>query len=193
MEPLYLPDHQPTALLVVYMQNYFFKDPQRAALLQPVLPRINALTAAFDQAGLPVIQVLSAYRPDRSDWDLRMLQENHPTLLRGSEEAGLLDELQVRRRHHQVIKTRYSAFFKTRLASWLRKRGIRRVAVCGAYTHYCVNATIFDAYAHNFVPCLVLDAVISPLPDEAALMVERMRRNGYHLFTSGELIRSLAP
>lgn len=191
MEPLPFQYNQPTALLVVDMQNYFFKDPQRAALLEPVLPRINQLITTFDLAGLPVIQVLSAYHPDRSDWDLRMLREGQPSLLRGSQEAALLDRLHVQRRHHRVIKTRYSAFFKTRLAAWLRSRGVVRVAVCGAYTHYCVNATVFDAYAHNFVPCLVLDAVISHLTEESAVIVERMRRNGYHLLTSSELIHQI--
>jgi len=69
---------------------------------------------------------------------------------------------------------------------------VARVAVCGAYTHYCVNATVFDAYAHDFVPCLVLDAVISHLPEESAVMIERMRRNGYHLLTSAELASQLS-
>ncbi len=61
----------------------------------------------------------------------------------------------------------------------------------GAYTHYCVNATVFDAYAHDFVPGLVSDAVLSHLPEEAEVMVARMRRNGYHVLTSAEVLARL--
>jgi len=103
MEPLPLKVNSRTAMLVVDMQNYFFKDPQRAALLGPALPRINQLISAFDLAGLPVVHVLSAYHEDRSDWDLRMQQEGQPSLLRGSQEAALLAGLCASPRHHRVV------------------------------------------------------------------------------------------
>jgi nicotinamidase-related amidase len=50
--------------------------------------------------------------------------------------------------------------------------------VSGGYTHNCVNATVFDAYAYDIVPGIITDAVISHLPDETALLIDRMRRNG---------------
>jgi hypothetical protein len=50
---------------------------------------------------------------------------------------------------------------------------------------------VFDAYAHDFVPGLISDAVLSHLPDKTALMVERMRRNGYHVLNTIEFLAEL--
>jgi nicotinamidase/pyrazinamidase len=44
----------------------------------------------------------------------------------------------------------YSAFNGTDLAAQLRERGVRRVAVCGLATDYCVLNTALDAIAAGF-------------------------------------------
>ena len=65
---------------------------------------------------------------------------------------------------------------------------MERVVVAGAYTHYCVNATVFDAWCHDFVPGIVTDGVLSHLEEESEVMIERMRRNGYHVGTVEEYL-----
>jgi NAD+ synthase len=183
--------HCRSALLIVDMQVHFFRQPERRQNLEAVVENINRLSAYFDLCNLPVVHVLSCYQPDGSDWELKMKAAGRPELIRGSEEAAILTGIQVSDRHQTVNKTRYSAFFKTDLAEKLHNAGVERVVVVGAYTHYCVNATVFDAYCHDFVPGLVTDAVLSHLAEESALMIGRMRRNGYHLFTTSELIMEL--
>lgn len=176
------------ALIIIDMQNFFFQKPGRSVGLEQVIENINSLTAAFDAQGCPVVHAVSAYRPDGADWDLKMRVAGTPELIAGSLEAQILPAIQVRPGHLQVVKTRYSAFFKTGLAERLRGLKVGQVFVTGAYTHYCVNATVFDAYAHDFVPGLVSDAVLSHLPEEAEVMVARMRRNGYHVLTCAEVL-----
>ena len=186
-----LPETIP-ALIIVDMQNFFFQKPGRSDGLEQVVENINHLTASFDIHGCPVVHVLSAYRPDGADWDLKMRAAGTPELIAGSLEAQIIDAIQVRPGHLQVVKTRYSAFFKTDLAEQLQGLRVGQVFVTGAYTHYCVNATVFDAYAHDFVPGLVSDAVLSHLPAEAEVMVARMRRNGYHVLSTAEVLAGLA-
>jgi len=99
-----------------------------------------------------------------------------------------LPQIKVLPDHLVVKKTRYSAFFRTNLADLLKASNIHRLMVVGGYTHYCVNATVFDAYAHDIVPAIITDAVISHLPEEAAIMIDRMRRNGYHVCLTDEVI-----
>jgi nicotinamidase-related amidase len=175
------------------MQNYFFQKADRRIHLDEVTGNINRLIDAFDAAGLPVFHILSAYRADGSDWDLKMKAAGEPELIEGTPESAILPGLYVRKNHFSVTKTRYSAFFKTNLADELHDMQIERAVVTGAYTHYCVNATIFDAYGHDLVPCLITDAVLSHLQRESAVMVERMRRNGYHLFTTDEFLTAEFP
>jgi len=188
---LALPKNSRTALIIVDMQTFYFRDEERRQGIQAACAAINRLSAAFDANALPVYHVISSYKADRSDWDLKMLEAGVPEFIEGTPDVAILPQIEVRPRHLVMAKTRYSAFFKTDLAQRLQAERIDRAAVAGAYTHHCVNATIIDAFCHNFVPCLVSDAVLSHRPEESAVMVERMRRNGYHILTADELIAEL--
>jgi nicotinamidase-related amidase len=170
------------------MQEFFFRLPERRVGLQDAVTNINRLIRAFDETSQPVVHVISAYRADGSDWDLKMKASGKAELIEGSAEAAILPDIKVLPYHQILTKTRYSAFFNTDLADTLHRGGVDRVVVTGAYTHYCVNATVFDAFCHDFVPCLVTDAVLSHLPEEAELMVARMRRNGYQVMQTREFL-----
>lgn len=176
-----LPPNPRSALIIVDMQAFFFRAEERRRGLEQVISNINRLIRWFNDHQLPVVHAISAYKADGSDWDLKMKASGEPELIEGSAEAAVLPDIHTTPRHLTVVKSRYSAFFKTRLAELLHEHSVDRAVVVGAYTHYCVNATVFDAYCHDFVPCLITDAVISHLPDEADLLVARMRRNGYHV------------
>jgi nicotinamidase-related amidase len=186
MDPLPLPPNSRAALVIVDMQTFFFRDPERRINLEQVVKNINRLSVFFDSRSLPVIHVISAFKADGSNWDLKMKAAGKAEMIENTDEIAILPEVLVRPNHVILTKTRYSAFFKTNLAELLHSQKIDRVVVVGAYTHYCVNATIFDAFCHDFVPCLISDAVLSHLPGEAELMIARMRRNGYHVMTTDE-------
>ncbi len=179
-----LPTNTRSALLIIDMQEFFFRLPERRVGLECAVANINRLIKAFDETSQPVVHVISAYKADGSDWDLKMKASGVAELIEGSAEAAILPGITIRPQHRVLTKTRYSAFFKTNLAETLHEQRIERVVVTGAYTHYCVNATVFDAYGHDFVPCLVTDAVLSHLPDESKVMVARMHRNGYHVMST---------
>ncbi len=188
VEPLPLPPGARTALVVVDMQAFFFRLPERRVGLKSVVANINRLIDHFDAAGLPVFHALTAYRPDGSNWDLKQKLWGLYELIAGTPDAEMLPAIHCRPNHGIVVKTRYSAVHKTGLAERLASLDVCRVLVVGAYTHYCVNQTVYDAYAYDFIPGVVVDAVISHLTDEAALMLARMARNGYHLLRTEEVL-----
>jgi nicotinamidase-related amidase len=179
-----------SALLVVDMQEFFFRLPERRVGLENVVANINRMIDAFDAAALPVYHVITAYQPDGSDWDLKQKLWDVCELLAGSLETEILPAIRRLPAHCDLVKTRYSAFMKTGLAERLLAQNIRRVMVTGAYTHYCVNETVYDAYEHDFIPGVITDAVISNLPAEAEIMLARMLRNGYHLMTTAEYLQT---
>jgi nicotinamidase-related amidase len=183
-----LPSNARSALVIVDMQEFFFRKPERREGLNQVVANINRLIEHFESRQFPVCHVITAFKPNGSDWELKMQAANEPELIEGTAETEILPQVRLRNTHRIFIKTRYSAFFKTPLAEHLQSENIQRVVVGGAYTHYCVNATIFDAYCHDFVPCIITDAVTSHLQDEAAMLIERMKRNGYHVLTTDQLI-----
>jgi nicotinamidase-related amidase len=170
------------------MQGHFFKHPDRRKGLEEVIQNINRLIDFFDNNERPVVHAITSFNADGSDWDLKMTASNRRELIEGEYDTQILPNIHVSERHTIVRKTRYSAFFNTDLAELMNMDEIQEVVVVGAYTHYCVNATIFDAYAHDFVPCIITDAVISHLDSESEMMISRMRRNGYHTQKTSEFL-----
>lgn len=177
-----------TALLIVDMQEFFFRQPERRWTLDAVVANINRLIDHFDATSQPVFHIISCFKADGSDWDLKTKASGTPELIEGTPEAAILPHIRVSPAHRTMVKTRYSAFFNTGLVEMLRREQVERVLVTGAYTHYCVNATVFDAYCHDFIPALATDAVASHLEQESELMIERMRRNGYHVATTQDYL-----
>jgi len=75
-----------------------------------------------------------------------------------------------------------------RLIRFFEVHDIHRRMVVRAYTHDCLNARVFVAHAYDYLRGPIIGVVVSPLPDEIALMIERMRRNGYHIFQTKEYL-----
>jgi len=183
-----LSPHARSALLIIDMQEFFFCQPERRRNLESVTDNINRLIVYFEAKSQPIVHVITCFKADGSDWDLKMRASEEAELIVGSPEAAILPQIMISPNHQTVVKTRYSGFFKTNLAEILHEEKVERVVVVGAYTHYCVNATVFDAWCHDFVPGIVTDAVLSHLEQESEVMIERMRRNGYHVGTMEEYI-----
>jgi nicotinamidase-related amidase len=180
-----------SALAIVDMQEFFFQKPERRQNLKSVIENINRLISFFEAKQFLIVHVITCYKADGSDWDLKMKITGEPELIENSPETAILPNIKVSPTHLVLKKTRYSAFFKTNLAELLKTNNVQRLMVVGGYTHYCVSATVFDAYAYDIVPGIITDAVISHLPDEAALMIDRMKRNGYHIYRTNEYIERL--
>jgi NAD+ synthase len=183
-----LPERCRSALVIVDMQEFFFKKPERRKGLDEVIKNINRLIRVFEDHHYPIFHIITAYRPDGSDWELKMKVSGKAELIIGSPETVILPAINVSSSHTILIKTRYSAFFKTDLVDRLIAEEISQVVVAGGYTHYCINATIFDAYCYDYVPCLIIDGVISHLKDESEVLIDRMKRNGYHILSTDEFL-----
>jgi len=65
-----------------------------------------------------------------------------PHSLAGTEGAEVIDELDRKEEDLWLPKPRFSAFFKTDLDQWLRKREITLCAVAGIATNVCVLTTV---------------------------------------------------
>jgi nicotinamidase/pyrazinamidase len=84
----------------------------------------------------------------------------------------------------------YSAFQETGLAQLLRERGVRRLAVGGLATDYCVRASVLDALREGFDVTVVEDAVrgVELEAGDSARALEEMRRAGARIARSDELV-----
>jgi len=95
-----------------------------------------------------------------------------------------------------IDKPAYSAFYHSRLDSFLRQKGVRCLIVSGAETDVCVLSTVLDAVDRGLGVVLVEDALCSSSDagHEALMTMYRTRmQEQILLVSSGELFETWQP
>lgn len=172
------------ALVVVDVQNDFMPGgrlpvPDGDAVVGPV----NAWIAAAEAAGARVVLSRDWHPPDHSSfrenggvWPPHCLQcstgaDYHPDLLMPGEflevSKGDLPDLD-----------QYSDFEATCLGEELKRRGVRRVFVCGLAQDVCVKATAMDALRLGFRTHVIAYATRPLSPESGERALEELRRAG---------------
>lgn len=147
-----------TALLVIDCQNYFF-DPASPAYLPAskiILSRVNKLIALAQIRNWLV--VFTIHGPSYSPGNLMLGKWRHSPKGRQCE---IHQDLNVPGKAKIIHKQHYSAFMGTQLQEMLKRRDIKRVVLCGAMTHLCVDTTARHSFMLGFQPVIVRDACCS--------------------------------
>ncbi len=192
------------AVIVVDMQNDF-GHPQgmfgRAGIdlsgIRATIEPTRRVLDAARAAGMPVVFLQMAFRPDLSDSGAPLSPNwlkhvpmgvgeaiTSPTgepsrvLIRDTWNTAIIDELPVGPDDICVYKHRFSGFFQTELHELLQARDITHLIVTGCTTSVCVESTVKDAMFLDY-HCLVLEdcvdeAIAADAPrtnHEASLLV----------------------
>src|SRR5262249_23310824 len=164
------------ALILVDVINSFFVAgmhnfyPEAAEVLAP----LSQLLAAARRSGAIVVHAVERHHPGFDDFEWRKLPQHHfaggedATFYRGFEPAG----------PHEIVvpKRRYSAFFATDLALFLREQQVSEVVIAGVKTNVCIRATAQDAFANGFDVIVPREATNSNRPHLAAASLEDIDR-----------------
>jgi ureidoacrylate peracid hydrolase len=177
-----------TALVVVDMQNAFATkggmfdlagfDISGAA---PVIEVNRRLLDASRRAGIQVIYLQMAFKPDLSDAGdpsspayhkelaLIMMRERPELagrlLVEDTWDWQIVDALTPQPGDRVVRKSRYSGFCRTDLEPYLQSRNIRYLLFTGIATNVCVESTARAAFFSEFWPILIEDAMNHSGPD----------------------------
>lgn len=165
-----------SGLLVVDMQNLCavrgrgndagFKAPPDdyyySRLERTVVPNCKLLIEAFRARGFEVLYtVIESLTLDGRDRSLdHKLSGYH--VPKGSEDARVIDPLAPAGDEIVLPKSASGVFNATNIEYVLRNLGIDRIAICGAYTHQCVESAVRDAADRGFLVTLVPDACAAP-------------------------------
>jgi len=178
-----------TAVIVVDMQNDFASvggmfdraGIDIAPIQQAIAPTAELLDGAR-KAGLTVVYLKMAFRPDLSDsgepdaptW-LKHLPL-HPgqevvgpdgapsrILIRDTWNTEIVDALAPAPDDPVIYKHRYSGFFETPLDDCLKRSGVRTLVFVGATTSVCVESTVRDAMFRDYHCVLVEDCMAEPI------------------------------
>ena len=193
-EPLEI-DLKRTAVIVIDMQNALLSkdgifDKWGFSVLshQKAVEPIKKINSAARSKGCKVIYITHCYSPDLRDsggpnspnwYKARSLKEylerpdyrDKLTIL-GTWGGDIVNELKPEEGDIILEKQRYSAFFGTNLSMILKTYDIRYLLFAGVFTNICVEASIRDAFYHDYFPVLISDATVSigpPFMQEATI------------------------
>ena len=166
----------PTALILVDVINSFFLEgmPNHYPEAADVLPALSRLLAQARSTRRVVVHAVERHRPGFDDYEWRKLPRHHladdldAAFVEGFAPSGGLEII--------CPKRRYSAFFATDLALFLREQRIERVIVAGVKTNVCIRATVQDAFAHGFAVVVPREATNSNRPHLAEASLEDIQR-----------------
>jgi nicotinamidase-related amidase len=147
------------ALLIIDMQRWMFRTPERSAQLPVLCANIASLIAVFETSGLPIFDVRTEHRADRSTWSRLMRKHDYSCLIEGTPDAEPVEGFSPPRGGIGVIKRANSAFLGTALESRLKDAAVDRLFLCGVFMDGCVGLTAADAAQRGYDVVFVTDAI----------------------------------
>jgi len=182
------------ALLIIDMVKDNFDQEKNlpiTPLARQIIDPINHLISAFREEGWPIVFPTDAFHQEDFIFKGRM----KPHSLAGTEGAEIVDELDRRDSDYWLPKPVFSAFFKTELDKWLRKRDVTLCAVAGISTNFCVLATVLDTISNGFKAVLLEDCTAAFTEVIHHRTLDLYRRNALYplmrIATSDGLMRDL--
>ena len=160
------------ALVIIDMQNWFFRNEDRREKLPELIESINELIEVATNKNITIFQVITMHKADKSTWNIVMKKHNFSALLEGSDEAELLPDIKFDSSQEIIVKTRQSTFIRTNFEEKLKEKNIDTLILGGVFTHGCVGRTAVDAYERDFNVILAKDASFSHMKSQEKSMLE---------------------
>lgn len=139
----------------------FFQEGRLKNHRKKLTENINELVSFGRSQNIPIIWVRQEFKEDLSDAFLGMRKTKRRITIENTRGSQLLPELRVEPNDYEIVKKRYSAFFKTTLDGLLERLNIDTLIIGGVNTHACIRMTCIDAYQRDFDVILPTDCIDS--------------------------------
>jgi len=180
------------ALLIIDMQQDFFEKPALRALQPALVEHINQLVGVARSHAVPIIWVRQEVKADGSNAVIGDRKLGKWNVIEGTEGAKLLDDFVIEPGDLEVIKTRYSSFYKTDLEDKLAKLGTDTLIIAGINTHACVRMVAIDAYQRDYEVILALDCIGSWDEEHHRVTVKYLTGKITQPMTNSEIEKALS-
>lgn len=167
------------------MQKFFLRE-QPDIFRQKLLPNITRLLSAARSRDLEVIHVITRYSCDKSDWPEVWKEQDSIWCLQGSGDERILKEVEPLPDEPLIVKTRYSAFYRTPLEDLLRYLQVDTIVLAGYSSDVCVRLTAMDAYNRGYHLVVLSDCVHSAREDPGSALWYLSWLTNAHVFTCEE-------
>jgi nicotinamidase-related amidase len=149
------------AILLIDLLEDYFQEGRLKANRSSLVGHINTLTAVGRASHLPIIWARQAFKADLSDAFLGMRKTQTAVTIENTPGSQLLSDLEQASTDLEVVKKRYSAFFRTNLDELLQTLAVDLLIIGGINTHACVRMAVIDAYQRDYEVLLALDCIDS--------------------------------
>ena len=158
--------------------------------IQPCIPVIARLQAAFREAGLPVIHTKECHKPDLSDLPCAKRHRGNPKikigdmgpmgriLIDGEEGSDFISENAPIEGELVISKPGKDAFYSTELQQYLYTRNISGLVITGVTTEVCVQTTMRVANDRGYDCLLVEDGTDSYFPEFKEMTLKALTAQG---------------
>ncbi len=148
-----------SALVIIDMQQWMFRLPERMTQVPALLSNITRLAAAFEASSLPIYDVRTEHKADRSSWSRLMLKYDYPCLLENTSGAAVVAGYIPPTNARKIIKTANCAFLRTDFEEQLRNDGVSRLVLTGVFVDGCVGLTAAGAAQRGFEVTFIEDGI----------------------------------
>ncbi len=136
-----------------------------------IIPFVRHQIEVFHQSADLVVFICDSHR--RNDLEFALFP---PHCVKGTRGAQIIPELPVGRKDIIVTKTRYSAFYGTRLSALLKKKKITEAYVVGVCTSICVMDTVGDLRNRDYPVFVFRRGVADFDPKAHRFALQRMEK-----------------
>ena len=164
------------ALLIIDMVKDNFEESKKLPITpfaENIIAPLNHFIGVFRKHRWPIVFSTDAFHVEDFIFKGRM----SPHSLAGTQGAEVVDGLDKTDDDLWLPKPKFSAFFQTGLAKWLKERGVTLCAVGGISTHFCVLTTVMDAICHDFKAVLLEDCSAAFSSEVHEQTLDLYRRN----------------
>jgi nicotinamidase-related amidase len=124
------------------------------------IPNARRVIAAARSAGVPVVFIQEAHRPDLVDFGRELDGVERVHCLEDDPLTAISDQIGYQLNDYFVRKRRYSAFFGTDLEILLKGLKAQTLILIGGLTDVCIHYTFVDAHQSDYYTRVVEDCVV---------------------------------
>ena len=174
------PEPERTSILLIDLQEYF------QGIIEPILGNLTKIINMARQAQIPLFFTQHGHEAGE---DIGMLGQWWADLImKGSEEARLLPDLDVGPEDTVIQKNTYSAFHRTELEEKLKKAKTRDLVIGGVMTNLCCETTARDAFVRDYRVFFLVDGTSTVNEDFHLSTLKNLSYGFATLLTCGQLI-----
>jgi isochorismate hydrolase len=181
----WLPEEGRTAVLLIDLQEYF------RGIINPILDNITHLVSATREKKLPLLFTQHGHEPGTSRGMLGRWWGD--LIIKGSDDARLIPEMNVGKRDSIIPKDTYSAFHKTDLEEKLNNLGVKDLVIGGVMTNLCCETSARDAFARDFRVFFLADGTSTVSEDFHLSTLKNLGYGFATLLSCNQFIQTVRP